>query len=78
MLFCKVHFSKSRAKVQNNFYIRKRARFYCLFPSIFTQNAPTLFRAGALLRLLIVNKFYLCLLLNNNLYLEEMRLVLIK
>jgi len=37
MLFCKVNFSKSRAKVQYLFYIRKRACKNYPFPSIFTQ-----------------------------------------
>ena len=37
MLFCKVNFSKSRAKVQYLFHIRKRACKNYPFPSIFTQ-----------------------------------------
>ena len=38
MLFCKVHFSKSRAKVQYLFYIRKRAGVYRQKMSIFTHS----------------------------------------
>ena len=36
MLFCKVHFSKSRAKIQKVFHIRKRAGVYYQKTSIFT------------------------------------------
>ena len=46
MLFCKVHFSKSRAKVQYFFYIRKRAGVYRQKTSIFTPPGTIIPAAG--------------------------------